>query len=75
MDYEFERQASMADRDREVAHLHLISQARGRKPRDDVASGIPEGSSKLNRRAAFIQLTNMFSALGLVASSGAKVQH
>ena len=70
MDYEFERQALMADRRCELAHLHRVAEARGRKPRDPAERGGQEGSSKLNTRVAFFQLTTMFAALGLVVSPG-----
>jgi hypothetical protein len=75
MDYEFERQASMADWSREAAHLHLVTEARAGKPSDDMSPGIQEGSSKLSSRAAFFQVMNMFSALGLVVSPDVKIQH
>ena len=73
--YELERHTSMADWSREAAHLHLVTEARAGKPSDDVAPGIQDGSSKLKSRAAFFQVMNMFSALGLVVSPDAKVQH
>jgi len=75
MDYEFERQASMADWSREAAHLHLVTEARAGKPIDDVAPGIQEGSSRLKSRTAFFQAMNMFSALGLAVSPGVKLRH
>jgi len=75
MDYELERHTSMADWSREAAHLHLVTEARAGKPSDDVAPGIQDGSSKSNRRAAFFQVMNMFSALGLVVSHDVTSSH
>ena len=68
MDFELERQTQMAERKREVAHLHLSAEARGLKPRGAVEPGAQEGSSGSNTHLAFFHLVNMFAAFGLVAS-------
>ncbi len=70
--YELERQTQMAESRREVAHLHLLAEARSRKPRNAVELSAKEGSSILSTREGFFQLMNMFSALGLVVSPGTK---
>ena len=70
--YELERQALMVERRREVAHLHRVTEAWSRKPHDAAELGVQEGSSKLNTPGAFLQLMNMFSALGLVVSPDVK---
>jgi hypothetical protein len=41
MDYELERQVLMAERRREVAHLHRLTEARGRKLRRRTTSPSP----------------------------------
>ena len=56
MDFELESQALMAERRREVALLDLPAETRGLKPREAVEP------------VAFLQLMNMFAALGLVVS-------
>ena len=70
MDFELERQSLMAERGREEEHLHLVSEARGRKPRDAAQFGVQEGSPTLNARVAFFQLMTAYAAFGLVVSPG-----
>ena len=72
MDFELERQSLMAERGREEAHLHLVSEARGRKPRDAAQFGVQEGSPTLNARVAFFQLMTTYAAFGLVVSPDVK---
>ena len=69
--YELQRQALMAERWREVAHLHRVSEARGPRPRDAAGLRIQEDPVKHDTRVAFFQLMTTYAAFGLVVSPGA----
>ncbi len=69
--YELQRQALMAERWREVAHLHRVTEARGHTPRDAAELRIQEDPAKHDTRVAFFQLMTTYAAFGLVVSPGA----